>query len=603
MYNIHAPMLPLLAYSAVSFAAVVALVPACRRIALRLGYVAVPKRDRWHRKPAALLGGVAIAVVVLAGGLTIRPSTDLLLLLLIAGFAAAAAGLVDDIVVLRPATKLVVQIVLASAFVYSGARLYWLDSMTADAMLTLLWIVGVTNAFNLLDNMDGLATGIALIVGVTLLTGFAGDAESRTYAAYLALLIGALAGFLVHNFHPASIFMGDSGSLFIGLTLAVLALQPVAGHQGGPGVLAVIGAPLMVLLVPIFETIFVTVARLLSGRHPGRGGRDHSSHRLVAIGLSERRAVGVLWTLAGIGGLLAFAFRIVPADVAAMMAAAFVLGMVLFAVHLARVKVYDEPDEQLLASGRVTPVVVGFMHKRRAAEVLLDVCLVPLCYYAAYRLRFEGHDFVLFFPVFLSSLPIVVGLQIAALFVVGGYRGLWRYFGLMDGVVFAKGVLLGTASIVVAIVFLFRFEHYSRGVFIIYAALLTLALIGSRASFRLISEFVQRRQLGRRLIVYGAGDGGAIVCRELMTSNTEQYAMVGFIDDDPTMRKRRVHGFTVLGGLDALTKLITAGRVDDVVISIREMEPARVKHLEDLCSRHGVTLRRIRFTLEYLVAS
>jgi UDP-GlcNAc:undecaprenyl-phosphate GlcNAc-1-phosphate transferase len=534
--------------------------------------------------------------------LTIRPLSDVALLL-VTGLAAAAIGLVDDIVVLRPATKLVAQIVLASAFVYFGYRLYWLESMTGDAMLTLIWIVGVTNAFNLLDNMDGLAAGIAIIVGLTLMAGFLGDGEPRSYAAYLALLIGALGGFLIYNFNPASIFMGDSGSLFIGLTLATLTLQPEVGDESGPGVLAVIGAPLMVLLIPIFDTALVTVARLLSGRHPGRGGRDHSSHRLVAIGLSERRAVGVLWTLAGIGGLLAFAFRVVPPDVAAPMGIAFVLGMVLFAVYLARVKVYEEPDEQLLASGRVTPIVVGFMHKRRAAEVLLDFCLVPLSYYVAYRLRFEGREFVTFFPYFLSSLPIVVGLQIAALFVVGGYRGLWRYFGLMDGVVFAKGVLLGTAAIVVAIVYVFRFEHYSRGVFVIYAALLLLALIGSRASFRLISEFVQRRQSGRRLVIYGAGDGGSIVCRELMSSKTEQYAMAGFIDDDPAKYKTRVHGFPVIGGLDALTKLIASGRVDDVVISIREIDPVRVKHLENLCSRQGVTLRRIHLTLEELVAS
>jgi UDP-GlcNAc:undecaprenyl-phosphate GlcNAc-1-phosphate transferase len=592
----------LVAHFVLAFAAAVALVPACRRIALRFDYVAVPKRDRWHRKRAALLGGVAVAVVVLAGGLTIRPLSDVALLL-VAGLAAAAIGLVDDIVVLRPATKLVAQIVLASTVVYSGYRLYWLESMTADAMLTLMWIVGVTNALNLLDNMDGLAAGIAIIVALTLMAGFLDSGGSRSYAAYLALLIGALGGFLIYNFNPASIFMGDSGSLFIGFTLATLTLQPAAGHKSGPGVLAVIGAPLMVLLIPIFDTALVTIARLLSGRNPGHGGRDHSSHRLVAIGLSERRAVSVLWMLAAIGGLLAFAFRKVPPDVAAPMALAFVLAMVIFAVYLARVKVYDEPDEQLLASGRVTPVVVGFMHKRRAAEVLLDFCLVPLAYYTAYRLRFEGPEFVTFFPVFLSSLPIVVGLQISALFIVGGYRGLWRYFGLMDGVVFTKAVLLGTAMIVVAIVYLFRFEHYSRAVFVIYAALLMLALIGSRASFRLISEFVQRRQSGRRLVIYGAGDGGSIVCRELMTSKTEQYGMVGFIDDDPAKHKTRVHGFAVIGGLDALTQLIAAGGVDDVVISIREIELAKVKHLEELCSREGVTLRRIQLTLEPIVAS
>ncbi len=591
-----------LAYLALSFAAAVALVPVCRWLALRAGYVAVPKRDRWHRRRAALLGGLAIATVVLAGGLTIRPLSDVALLL-VAGLAATFVGLVDDIIVLRPATKLVAQIVLASAFVYFGYRLHWFESMTADAMVTMFWIIGVTNAFNLLDNMDGLAAGIAIIVAVTLLAGFLADGGSRSYAAYLALLIGALGGFLIYNFNPASIFMGDSGSLFVGLTLSTLALLPAAGDRSGAGVLAVIGAPLMVLLIPIFDTTLVTAARLLSGRNPGRGGRDHSSHRLVAIGLSERRAVGVLWTLAGVGGLLALAFRMLPADVAAPLAVAFVLAMAIFAVYLARVKVYEEPDEQLLASGRVTPFVAGFMYKRRAAEVLLDFCLVPLCYYAAYRVRFEGPEFVTFFPHFLSSLPIVVGLQIAALFIVGGYRGLWRYFGLMDGVVFTKAVLLGTAMIVVAIVYLVRFEHYSRGVFVIYAALLLLALIGSRASFRLISEFVRRRQAGRRLVVYGAGDGGSLVSRELMASKDERYAMVGFIDDDPAKTRTRVNGFTVIGGLDALTQLIAGGSVDDVVISIREIDPGRVRQLEDLCTRHNVRLRRIQVTFEQLVAS
>ena len=110
--------------------------------------------------------------------------------------------------------------------------------------------------------------------------------------------MGALAGFLVYNFNPASIFMGDSGSLFVGLTLSTLALSPVAGARAGSGVLSAIGAPVLLLLIPIFDTTLVTVLRLLSGRRPSQGGTDHSSHRLVAIGLPERTAVMVLWTLA-----------------------------------------------------------------------------------------------------------------------------------------------------------------------------------------------------------------------------------------------------------------------------------------------------------------
>jgi UDP-GlcNAc:undecaprenyl-phosphate GlcNAc-1-phosphate transferase len=589
-------------YALAAFAASLALVPLCRAAALRLGYVAAPKADRWHRRKTALMGGVAIAAVVLAGSLTLHPFTQIALFSL-TGATIAIFGLVDDALSLKPATKLVVQIAVASACVFFGARLEWVESLTLDAMLTLIWIVGVTNAFNLLDNMDGLAAGIGLIVSLTLLTGFVQGGHPGPHAYYLALLIGALGGFLIYNFNPASIFMGDAGSLFIGLTLATMALEPSAGERSGPGVLAVIGAPLMVLLIPIFDTTLVTVARLLSGRSPAQGGRDHSSHRLVAIGLSERAAVGVLWTLAAFGGLLAIALRTAPPDTVVPLAATFVLAMVIFAVYLAKVRVYGEIDEAQLATGRFTPFVLDFMYKRRAAEVVLDFCLVPLSYYAAYRLRFEGPDFAAYFPQFLSSLPIVVGLQIGALFVVGGYRGVWRYFGLMDGVVFAKGVLLGTAAIVVAIVYLFRFQDYSRGVFVIYAALLMLALSGSRASFRLISEFVKRRRSGRRLVVYGAGEGGAVVVRELLASRDEQYSMVGFIDDDPAKHKLRVHGFPVLGGLDTIVLLLASNAIDEIVISIRNIDPAKVHHLEDLCEQHAVTLRRVQFTFEQLVAS
>jgi UDP-GlcNAc:undecaprenyl-phosphate GlcNAc-1-phosphate transferase len=179
----------------------------------------------------------------------------------------------------------------------------------------------------------------------------------------------------------------------------------------------------------------------------------------------------------------------------------------------------------------------------------------------------------------------------------------WRYFGLMDGVVFAKGVALGTVSILTAVLYLYRFENYSRGVFIIYAALLMLALSGSRASFRLISEFVKRRRAGTRLIVYGAGDGGALVVRELLNSREGNYRMLGFVDDDPKKQGSSVNGYPVLGGLDALVVLIREGAVDAVVVSARSLHGSTLQELEAACSEYGVALSRLQFRLESLVAS
>ena len=139
----------------------------------------------------------------------------------------------------------------------------------------------------------------------------------------------------------------------------------------------------------------------------------------------------------------------------------------------------------------------------------------------AYRLRFDDAGIQVHFKSFLQSLPVVLGVQTVIFFVVGVYRGVWRMFGLMDAVVVAEGSLRGQVLIELALLYLFRFEHYSRGVFIIYAALLMLVMTGSRASFRLISEFIRRRrESGQRLLIYGAGDAGAIAVRQLIGSST-----------------------------------------------------------------------------------
>jgi UDP-GlcNAc:undecaprenyl-phosphate/decaprenyl-phosphate GlcNAc-1-phosphate transferase len=595
-------LLTLLLPFVAGFLATFALVPLCRRLAQNAGYVAKPKADRWNARPTALLGGVAIAMVVLIGGAGLDASAQLRIIL-VAGVAMFLLGLVDDLANLKPSTKLVAEITIASLLVFFGYRLHWVESLTLDAMLTVLWVVGVTNAFNLLDNMDGLAAGIGFIAAAALLVGFADMGEVGPRAAYTALLMGSLAGFLLYNFHPASIFMGDSGSLFIGLSVATLALENAPDSRAGSSLLSIVGGPVLVLLIPIFDTTLVTVLRLLSGRRPSQGGRDHSSHRLVAIGLSERMAVTVLWTLAALGGLIALVLRTLDTGLGAAAAGGFLLALAIFAIYLSRVRVYEDSDVALLKSGRITPFVTDLMYKRRAAEVLLDLCLVALSYYTAYRLRFEGKEYGLYFRQFLNSLPIVIGLQLPALFVAGVYRGVWRYFGLMDGVVLAKGVLGGMLAIVGAIVFVFRFEDYSRGVFVIYAAILMLALSGSRASFRLISEFVRRRRVGDRLVIYGAGDGGSVVLHELLSGAHAHYRVLGFIDDNPVKQRHRVQGYPVLGGYETLAVLATERAVDCVVVSARELDGGRLRSLEELCSENGITLSRLHLKFEQLVAS
>jgi len=360
---------------AVAFILAVALVPLCRRLAVRVGRVAQPRADRWHRRPIAMLGGVAIAIALFASTslfdvVTTRP--------IVAGCALLAflTGLVDDLTTLKASTKLIVQIALGSALLFFGYRINWVDSMTLDSLLTLMWVVGITNSFNLLDNMDGLCGGVSMIAIVGLLLdaahrGVLDSPESR----YLAALCGAIGGFLVYNVYPASIFMGDAGSLLIGFSVGALTLSTNRHVGGRSNLLPVVAVPVLVLLIPILDTALVTLSRWLSGRPASQGGRDHSSHRLVAMGLSEPRAVAMLWTLAAAGALTSSMLTRLNQTWSLVAAIVFVFGMVLFAVFLGGIRVYE--DAKARAGARpLTPLVVDMMYKRRVAEVLLDFCLI-----------------------------------------------------------------------------------------------------------------------------------------------------------------------------------------------------------------------------------
>jgi UDP-GlcNAc:undecaprenyl-phosphate/decaprenyl-phosphate GlcNAc-1-phosphate transferase len=361
----------------------------------------------------------------------------------------------------------------------------------------------------------------------------------------------------------------------------------------------VITAPVFVLLIPIFDTTLVTALRLLSGRSPATGGRDHSSHRLVAIGLSERTAVLVLCSLAALGGLIGNTLRL-AGGWSILAAALFVLAMCLFAVYLARIKVYE--DTTAAPGARVlTPLVGEFLYKRRVAEVMLDFCLITIAYYAAYRLRFEAGEYLEHVEAFYESLPVVLAAQLIAFFIVGVYRGMWRHFSLIDGVTITNGVLLGSVISFVTVVNLYRTESYSPAVFVIYALLLGSLVTATRASFRLMGEFVQRQRSGsRRAVIYGTAANAPLAIRELYDRQGVPLKVMGFVDDDPRIASTRVHGYPVLGSYESLRELVVSRSVDVVILN-HELEEERLMALEDLCHAHTVSLLRLHILVEELV--
>lgn len=458
----------------------VALVPVSRMIAIRTGLVAHPRNDRWHRQVVPLLGGMAIGLATLFGAV-LTGIADETVVPLTACMAIFIVGLVDDVLALKPFTKLIGQIAMAGAVVYFDYRLYWVDSRLLDSVFTMVWLVGLTNAFNLLDNMDGLCAGIALVVAVMLMMGLQSGASSdvaRPEIAFLAVMAGAVTGFLIYNFPPASIFMGDSGALMLGFGLAVLTLSNEGVRGSRSDVVSAIAGPVFVLLIPIFDTTLVTVLRLLAGRSPATGGRDHSSHRLVAMGLSERSAVVVLWALAGIGGGIGVIFRSTQDDGFSLAAGAlFLVLMCVFAFFLARVRVYDEAHAP---PGAFTLIPGDVPYKRRIFEVLVDVTLAGAAYYLANRLQLDRQEFAANAEKFYGSLPIVLTAQLTGFMIAGVYRGTWDHFKRKDRVTFLKGVALGAAISQAAVWLLYGYYSYSISIFLIYISILGGLMVAGR---------------------------------------------------------------------------------------------------------------------------
>jgi UDP-GlcNAc:undecaprenyl-phosphate GlcNAc-1-phosphate transferase len=589
----------------IAFAASVVLTLLVRTAARWRKLIAKPRPDRWHKKPTALFGGVAIYAAFVLTFLVRSPRVSGGHLLLACSGGMFVVGLVDDVVHLKPYAKLVGQIVFCALITTFGLRLHWLPSPPLDQALTIFWLVGITNAINLLDNLDGLAGGVSAISALYLVY-FCHLSGQPAAAMLSAVFAGACAGFLVFNFNPASIFMGDCGSLFLGFFLGAVTLvhntvTPVGGVRRN--VLAVLAIPVLLLLIPIVDTTLVTVSRRMAGRPVSQGGRDHTSHRLVALGLSERLAALTLWTLSALSGAVAVLVRNSSWMVGALLVPTFFLGCLFFAVFIGHVRVYQPVKSEQDGAGRaLVPTLADFTYKRRIFEVLCDVVLILLAYWGAFVLRFDGELVQPYYQHFILSMPIVLVVQLGAFLMLGLYDGLWRYTSMSDLSRQLRAVTGAWIVSTLTIAFTFRLESFSRSVLVLDGMLLAFGVAGTRVSFRLLRTWLARFQAqpdaDKRILIVGAGDGGELLLRELIQNRGLGMWPVGFVDDDPQKHGRLIHGVRVLGSLDRLGELAGKERVDEVVLSTGKLADARVAELAAACRTAGIRYRRMRIALE-----
>ncbi len=577
--------LTLVLVPAVAVALTALLTPVVRGAAIAAGRVAPVQVDRWHRKPTATLGGVAIflgfglAVVV---GAALAPGTADALesgrpgplplshwqALIAAGSLAFLLGMIDDLIHLRPVSKLAGQLAAATVLVTSGIGVWLTGIYAVDVGISLFWFVGLTNALNLLDNMDGLASGTGAIAAGILAALFLMNGQAGLATLALALA-GALVGFLAHNYPPARIFMGDSGSLFLGIFLAGLALAPAPGLSRG--LFAVMAVPVLVLSIPILDTTLVTLGRFLEGRSIVEGGRDHASHRLAALGLGEERAVWTLWILALTGGVVGLLLRTAERALAGVLGGVLLLVLALVGAYLLVERRGDEEagagtaaEESGAAS--LYDRVLAFHRRIPFLAFGLDVMLVGLAYYAAYLIRWDPGQLQGEMAYFQSSLPVVVTAKIVAFAWVGIYGARWRHFGIEEALRVLRANLFGTILVAASLLLLQR-VGLSRGVLIVDFFVSSALIAGSRFSFRLLEGMTWRfSEEGEAVIVLGPPADAELALHELRLRDRPRLRPVAIVDGGYGPARGRFRGFPVYGGRHGLSEAVEETGVHAVVL-------------------------------------
>lgn len=562
-----------------AFALAALLLPIVRGASIAAGRVTQVRKDRWHERPTPSLGGVGIflgfGIVVWVGSILLGQSPltfsetgrgilplSPLEALVAASSIAFMVGLADDFFELNPISKLVGQLLAASVLLMSGIGLWLTGIYLVDALLSLLWFVGITNALNLLDNMDGLAGGVALIAAGFLAAIFL--LEGNAVLAGLALtLAGALSGFLLFNYPPAKIFMGDSGSLFIGMLLSGLALSP------GPGLsrslLAVMAVPALVLAVPILDTALVTVSRVLEGRSVSEGGRDHSSHRLVSLGMSEERAVWILWTLALFGGCVGLLFRTADRSFALLGGGLTAVALVLVGGYLLQTRFQKLKAEGVTATALSERLFT--LHSRFPILLFsLDGLLVGLAYFGAYLIRWNAPELAPELEYFQRTLPVVLAVKLIVFGSMRIYTEELRHYGLGDALRVLRANLVASVSVVAALLMLQR-TGLSRGVVAIDFLLISVLTLASRFSFRIMESWARRwSKEGMAAVLVGKVEEMDVVLVEMEKGRWPEFRVVAFADRRVRRKKGRFRGYPLFGLNDAVERALRESSAGALVL-------------------------------------
>lgn len=598
--------LPAAAAAALAFA----FTPLVARLAVMIGAVDMPGGRKIHTVPTPRLGGLSVVISIalvlmgsprLSGGRWQLPS-HLAMGLALGILPVFLVSIVDDIRSVGVRKKFLAHTLGASVAVAFGISLapvvhlfgtpIYIGGLAAP--LSVLWIVGVTNAFNIIDGLDGLSTGLALISAASMAALFVlvGQLEMGGVALVLA---GALAGFLPYNVHPARLFLGDTGATAIGFCLAAFAIK--GGSTLSSGFAALL--PVFILGLPIADTL-ITMARRMIGRFENRVGgvfvadRNHLHHRLLALGIDHGRAVVILY---GTGLLLASA-ALLSVFLNTRQAAFFVVGLLL--AGLVGVKRLGYDEFAFIRRGTVLKVYEIPAVKRGMFVVFVDIVLAVAAAYLAVGLKTDHWSFSLVHPMVLDIATTFTPVTVLVFWWSGMYRGSWRVAGLQELTRTCRAVALVTV-LGATLVELFSSAIYPLSLFGIYGIVSLMLTALLRASYVILqSTQLRASHRGVPVLIYGAGGGGVAAVRELFQNSAAGLRPIGFIDDDARRRGQLVSGLPVFGTERELEGIIRKYSADALVIATDKIPVDRLERAKRSCEQAEVRMFRLEIRVERL---
>lgn len=589
---------------------VLLLVPPIRAMLKALGMVDQPSARRINKTPIPRGGGLAIFAASIAalavwhwatGHYEPWASAMQYGMFVKAAFVIVIVGFLDDALDLKPLLKLAGQIVAALMLYCAGMSVgnaIWLDlPPVIDLGLTLVWYIIIINAFNLIDGMDGLASGLALIGSVGLAICLVGRGQMPK-AVPLAILGGACLGFLRYNFNPASVFLGDCGSMFIGLVLATVPLLT----GGKSAFLASVLTPLLIMGVPIFDTALAIWRRSMRASIPDENGRhdisrvicpdmDHLHHRFLSVGVTQRRAAWALYFISLVMVVVAVGISLFSDRSMGIVLLGTLVVVAILVRHLSRVELWDTGRAFLSMYG--TP---RFRKMLLPIYLALDMAFMVFGWGLSFRLAFPGGETRYLGSVF----PLFVLCTMAGMLVTGIYRRVWSKGDARDFAILVISQFAGwLAAVSLAIILDIRYPGFNRQVLIFF--FVSSAPIGAMRGIRiLVAHFLEASETIRlsssptaiRYLAYGAGDNFAAydaAMRGTIIGRRDGF-VAALIDDDPMLRGRLMHGHRVLGSIDDIDRVVAETGATCLLITCA-LRPENRERALAAAARLGLSVR------------